>query len=677
MKVECIYQSKGGERKKLLSLEQLTQLMRGNSLRKRTEALAEAIRVSRVTGVNRRLEAADKLPVANFSPDGETGQHLVLLSFPVGGDASLIQRVTEQAKTIPQTVMTFPGLSGRTLKVVTAFSLPDGDGGTMGDALDKAFLSAASFYGQSLGVSPEGHDHGSPMMCRIGYCPIVWLNERLMSVPLFDASTPANGTRSTVAASAARAFDGYSDLELQLAKFNYIFDQLSFEEKADEDAYLRRLADRCRKAGIEEEVAVRSLLRVDAFKGKDILVRSMFRTAYNDHPLGIGTELSPQIVNQYRLEAFLHRRFQFRRNRVTGVVEYRELDRYLLFWHPLDDAALNSITRQALKEGISVWDKDVRRFVYSNDIADYDPIADYLDQLPCWDGRDRLKEMADRVRTGDELWTDNFKIWMRSMVSQWMGRNRMFGSSMVLMLTGAQGFGKSTFIRLIMPPTLMAYYLDRLDFTTKREAEKAMTHFALINIDEFDQISASQTTYLKHLLQKTGVTHRKMYDEAYLQGRRYAAFAATTNCAQPLTDPTGSRRYLVEEVLEPIDVRTTGEQAIDYGQLYAQVVTEIRQGAPAYFDAERERLIQRHNPCFTVQEPLFDVFSQMFCKPEEGSPSPLRLSAMDILERIHRQHAGISADRAMAVRLGRYLTQNHYKHLKTHERMVYEVAERP
>ena len=59
------------------------------------------------------------------------------------------------------------------------------------------------------------------------------------------------------------------------------------------------------------------------------------------------------------------------------------------------------------------------------------------------------------------------------------------------------GYGKSTFIRMLMPPELMAYYLDRLDFTTKKDAEKALTRFGLINIDEFDQISKSQTAYLE------------------------------------------------------------------------------------------------------------------------------------------------------------------------------------
>jgi hypothetical protein len=674
MKVEFIYSSKGSDRRKQISLDQLVNLMQGDKLRKRTDALAEAIRMSQIVGAEGHLGAADKLPVVNFSNVSDSPHRLVLLLFRVA-DQSLRHRLEEKVKTIPQTVMVFTGLSGQTLKVVTALAV-----GGQSDAApgweDAAYLSAANFYGQALGVAPESHDQGRPMLCRVGHCPAVWLNASFMAVPVFADGQTDQGRLAGHAECDRRDFDNYSDLELQLAKFNYIFEQVSFEQKADEQTCLCRLAESCCKAGVGEEVAVKSLLHVSAFHDKEHLVRSTFRTAYNDHPLGIDMEMGQKLIDQYRLDAFMNRRYQFRRNKVTGEVEYRALGCYLLSWRPVTSQVLNSITRRALSEGISVWDKDVKRFVESDDITAYDPIADYISQLPQWDGKDRLKLMAARVKTGDRLWEDNFKIWMRSMVSQWMGRNRMYGSSMVLMLTGAQGTGKSTFIRLLMPPELMAYYLDRLDFTTKKDAEKALTHFALINIDEFDQISPTQTAYLKHLLQKSNVTQRKLFENAYAQRRRYAAFAATTNCPQPLTDPTGSRRYMVENVEEPIDVRTAGDHAIDYSQLYAQVVAEIRQGLPTYFDAERERVIQNRNIGFTVQEPLVEAFNVMFSKPDEEAGAALRLSPLEIVKRIHQQFVGIRADRSSAIKLGRYLSQERYHQVKTHDRLIYEVAER-
>ena len=43
-----------------------------------------------------------------------------------------------------------------------------------------------------------------------------------------------------------------------------------------------------------------------------------------------------------------------------------------------------------------------------------------------------------------------------------------------------------------MPPELRGYYTDSIDFGRKRDAEMYLNRFALINIDEFDQVSSTQ-----------------------------------------------------------------------------------------------------------------------------------------------------------------------------------------
>lgn len=55
-----------------------------------------------------------------------------------------------------------------------------------------------------------------------------------------------------------------------------------------------------------------------------------------------------------------------------------------------------------------------------------------------------------------------------------------------------------------MPPSECSYYTDSLDFSRKKDVELSLNRFALINIDEFDQVSATQQGFLKHILQKAG-----------------------------------------------------------------------------------------------------------------------------------------------------------------------------
>ena len=316
------------------------------------------------------------------------------------------------------------------------------------------------------------------------------------------------------------------------------------------------------------------------------------------------------------------------------------------------------------------------RLLGSGEVADYDPVDEWLSALPRWDGRDRLGEMAARVPTETPSWEDDFKVWMRSMVNQWMGRSQMYGAQMVLMLLGGQGTRKSTFMRMLLPPQLSPYYIDRIDFANKNEALRALGRFLLINMDEYDQITKSQTAYLKHLIQRTDVMQRKMYETTYQQQQRYAAFCATTNSLQPLKDESGSRRYLVVEVTGMIDTDVNGTRKIDYEQLYAQVVEEITNGEDYYFDGERERRITERNRDYYDVPTVVQLFDDMFRKPQPGD-EVLKLSPTEILEMIRQQKKVSVGSHTNSILLGNYLKSNAFRRGSGRERRKYEVALKP
>ncbi|MDE8698129.1 VapE family protein, partial [Bacteroides cellulosilyticus] len=98
-------------------------------------------------------------------------------------------------------------------------------------------------------------------------------------------------------------------------------------------------------------------------------------------------------------------------------------------------------------------------------------------------------------------WRELFYRWFLSMTAHWRGLDRQHGNSTSPLLVGAQGYQKSTFCRILLPPELRFGYTDSIDFKSKQDAERSLGRFFLINIDEFDQISVSQQGFLKHLLQ--------------------------------------------------------------------------------------------------------------------------------------------------------------------------------
>ncbi len=365
---------------------------------------------------------------------------------------------------------------------------------------------------------------------------------------------------------------------------------------------------------------------------------------------------------------FLDKYYMFRRNVLTGAVEF--IDKQSgESWMPLQKYDQNTITLRALQSGIEAWDKDVKRFVESSFVKTYNPLKEYLEQLPQWDHYDRITSLAHRVPTKNKYWEHDFHLWFRAMVAQWLQVNPEHGNTMTPLLIGRQGDGKSTFCRLLLPPELRVYYTDRIDFTNRNEAVQALVRFALINIDEYDSISKNQNAFLKHILQKADFKARKAYSSVMERHQRYASFIATTNDTQPLTDPSGSRRFLCIETCGSIDL----QRPINYQQLYAQAMEEIADGLPTFFKRQNERRIQRSNVPYQYTEMMAELVNEYFKLPENKAEEK-QMTVVQILKHIRLQNPGIGINRSSLIKLGFALINAGFKRKRARRGMVYTIA---
>ena len=142
----------------------------------------------------------------------------------------------------------------------------------------------------------------------------------------------------------------------------------------------------------------------------------------------------------------------------------------------------------------------------------YNPLRQYLQDLPQWDGTDRVGRVASMV-SNDPLWHLVFRRWMRAMVAGWMqaegGRIAFVNHLAPVLISEQQGLGKSPFCRSLLPPVLRRFYIDKFDINAESHAEKRLGTMALISMDEFDRYSERQMGTLKNLMQLTEVTLRR------------------------------------------------------------------------------------------------------------------------------------------------------------------------
>ena len=317
-----------------------------------------------------------------------------------------------------------------------------------------------------------------------------------------------------------------------------------------------------------------------------------------------GETLGGSQQNTLAVEQFLNDNYQFRRNVLNGKVEFAitnaEQADIQSVWQTLPPEALNSIIRKAKQEQITKNSPktDIQEVIYSDATPKYDPIKEYLMHLPKWDGQNHLAKLFSRLPGISSEQLDFLVIWFRSAVAHWLQKDKLHANETVPTLIGAQGCGKSTFLARLLPPELREYYLDHLNLSNKFDKEMALTNNLIVNLDELDAICPSQQAALKQTLSKIKVNGRTIYGCSQQDRPRYASFVATTNNRHPLSDATGSRRYICIEIPDGQYIDNTGE--IDYEQLYAQIVYEVNElNAPYWFNNDQVERIQQININYT------------------------------------------------------------------------------
>jgi predicted P-loop ATPase len=235
----------------------------------------------------------------------------------------------------------------------------------------------------------------------------------------------------------------------------------------------------------------------------------------------------------------------------------------------------------------------------------------------------------------------------------------LHGNECVPTLIGAQGCGKTTFFHRLLPADLREYYLDHLNLSNKFDKEMALTNNLLVNLDELDAIRPSQHAALKQTLSKSKVNGRPIYGASQEDRPRFASFVATTNNPHPLTDPTGSRRYICLQIPEGQYIDNTGE--IDYGQLYAQVVYELTVAkTPYWFTNDEVARIQQMNHNYMQQKDIGEMVEVCFRKPKEGEVAKLMNTKM-LLSHIQKEYPSVDINHGNKIRVGHVMTTLGYE----------------
>ena len=370
---------------------------------------------------------------------------------------------------------------------------------------------------------------------------------------------------------------------------------------------------------------------------------------------------------QQKLEQYLLSRYHFRFNLLTEQTECCKKDADTPIYKVISQRTLNSLCLEARARHINCWDKDVSRFVNSEQMPDYHPLLSYMNTLPEWDGMDRVTPLAQRISTKD-FWVNSFHRWMLGVTAQWSGHMARCANAVAPMLVSSeQGRCKSTFCELLMPDSLKDYYTDSFELTGQVGCEQKLAFFGLINLDEYDRLSPQKLPLLKTLMQMKKLDFRKSHRSSYSHLPRMASFIGTSNHKDLLTDPTGSRRYLCAEVKEKIDCTP-----LEHKQLFAQLKAELDGGERYWFSAEEEAELQLRNREFYAMPVEQEVFYRCFRLPEAGEE--FKLYSASVIFTILQSRYPAAMRGMTVVRFGKMMSAMGAERMHTEKGNLYKVV---
>ena len=602
----------------------------------RIAAIALRSRIAIEKGSPRfHLGDADKLPYLVFSttfgrdglgkPNSFTG--LLMLNIPCPQGARQVSELRRRVSQIPYTMLAFAGVSGVTLKVVVKCDYKSNKKTTdlttaedylsfLKDAHENAARLYTSLAMCNLLVGEQTLTRG----CRMSYDPQLYYNPEAQVMPVVRATKdPLAAYEGTKADDDGTVvwFPDYDERRRIELEYQTCLSKAIDDCPENMEECLQTLADYCAKACLQEEGCVERASWNARFKplGIDVIrkiFRNAYKTPYDGRPV---SQMNEKERIMRSIEDFLSRRYQLRYNVIKQITEFRPNDLRFKRWKPLTDRDLRSVVVEEMKEGGESWMSDIRTYVESAHVQDYNPIHEFLAGCGAWDGKaNYIEDFARRLPTNYDRWPQYFHRWFLAMVAQALDINRDYGNSMVPLLTGEQGFLKTQFCNHILPPSMREYYMKDIKMENAEQVERVLGRMWLVNIDEYDSKTQREQAKIKRLLTEKEVQVRKMRSDQYTMTPRLCSFIATTNDPTPLPSGDGTRRYLCIEVTGKVDM--SGQ--IPYKQMFAQAVSELRDKDCVYwFTSDDEQEIQRHNGHYQDESAPEMVLAQLFEPTEQ------------------------------------------------------------
>jgi len=326
----------------------------------------------------------------------------------------------------------------------------------------------------------------------------------------------------------------------------------------------------------------------------------------------------------------------------------------------------SSILIHLHREKINISPQVFKTYLRSHFVERINPLIDYFENLPPWNGKDNIKKYTSYINTDDnELFYIQLLKWAVRAVKTVFIKDAINKNALVL--EGGQNYGKSYYLNFLCPSVLEKYLYTNIG--VGRDDRVKLAKSLIINIEELDVMGKYDINAIKALISQVSINERLPYGEKSTLLYRTCSFVASTNRAEFLCDDSGSVRWIIFSVIQKIDFSYSKEFNIDDFWSQAYHIFNNQNDFKSDLSTEEIKINEQRNERFTIQTVENEYVLKFYTISEDIVDFRTPAEIVTDLQ--------IMGQKLSNIKIGSALTKYGFKKIKHPQRQVYGYLAKP